>query len=160
MSSEPLAVRVCCGWAATYTRGLPTEIREHRVLEIESDLWEHLQDPGTADREILGRMLRGIHSDVWWRYRTLRESRGAKQGSHEMTTTRITQRWYVWLGIAVVLAGVGSGAIYIQENTEIVPDTAAWATFMLCVLGVMVTAGVGVVLGVLRLTNRHHTRSV
>jgi len=77
-----------------------------------------------------------------------------------MTTTRITQRWYVWLGIAVVLAGVGSGAIYIQENTEIVPDTAAWATFMLCVLGVMVTAGVGVVLGVLRLTNRHHTRSV
>ena len=159
MSSEPFAVWVCRRWAATYTRGLPSEIGELRVLEIESDLWEHLQDPETADREILGRMLRGIHADVWWRYRTLLESRGARQRSHEMTTTqRIARRWYVWLGIAVVLAGVGVGAIYVQENTDLVPDTAAWATFLLSFLGAMVAGGIGVVLGVLRLTNRHHTR--
>lgn len=159
MSYDPLAVRVCRGWAATYTRGLPTEIAELRVLEIESDLWEHLQDPETADREILGRTLRGIQADVWWRYRTLLESRGARQRSHEMTTTqRIAQHWYVWLGIAVVLFGVACGAIYVQENTELVPDTLAWATFMLTFLGAMATGAFGVVLGLLRLKDRHHTR--
>lgn len=158
MRDDPLAVRVSRGWAATYTRGLPTEIAELRVLEIESDLWEHLQDPDTADREILGRTLRGIHADVWWRYRTLLESRGARQRSHEMTTTqRIAQRWYVWLGIAVVLAGVGSGALSIQD-ADIVPDTAAWATFLLCWLGAIVTGAFGVVLGLVRLKGRHHTR--
>ena len=73
------------------------------------------------------------------------------------TTQRIAQRWYVWLGIAVVLAGVGSGALYIQ-GADMVPDTAAWATFLLCWLGAMVTGAFGVVLGLLRLKDRHHTR--
>lgn len=159
MSHDPLAVRVCRGWVATYTRGLPTEIAELRALEIESDLSEHLQDPETADREILGRTLRGIHADVWWRYRTLLDSRGARQRSHVMTTTqRIAQRWYVWLGLAVVLAGVGVGSLYIQENTDLLPGTLTWGTFMLTFSGAMVTGAIGVVLGVFRLIDRHHTR--
>lgn len=158
MSSEPLAVRVCRRWTATYTRGLPTEIGELRMREIESDLWEHLQDPETADEEILSRMLRGIPADVWWRYRTLRETRGVKQRSHDMTTTRyrITQHWYAWLGMAAVLLGVGVGALYVQDF-DFVPDSAAWATFMLSFVAAMVTGGMGIVLGVLRLTNRRHS---
>jgi len=279
-----MAVRLCRSWASVYTRGLPAEITERRLLEIESDLWDHLHDPDTAEREILGRMLRGIHADVWWRYRTLLESSGARQRSHDMTTTtrnwwtpatvaisiavatlgllavviggtasgagvlglqagvpavgglvilagivaqrqrptggsrlvligavltasdplfipvaafviigglwsgrltlseerpdvirlqatrrRMTERWYFWLVIAGTLASVGFGAIYVQESTGFVPDnctefspcwedTAAWATWVLSFLGAMATGGVGVVLGVLRFFDRHHTR--
>lgn len=101
MSAKPVAVRAARTWVRLYTRGLPVDVGARRVLEIESDLWEHLHDPGTADREILGRIVRGIHADVWWRYRTLLEHRGARQRRHDMTTTT-TRGW--WTPVTTVLA--------------------------------------------------------
>lgn len=284
MTREPLAVRLCRAWARTYTRGLPAEIGERRVREIESDLWEHLRDGDTAEREILGRTVRGIHADVWWRYRTLLDSRGVRQRSHVMTTTTrnwwtpvtavigvivtamglvglvageamsgsnaavvlaagapaiggllilgglatrrqrtltgsrlvvagavlvaldplfiplsavviigglwsgnlaltdeqadsirlaatrrsLSQGWYRWLVAAILLTGIGFGvagiaeaAIDTDQCTETNPcwqGTAAWATFTISLLGAMVTGGIGVVLGILRILTRHHTR--
>jgi hypothetical protein len=277
-----MTVRATRRWVRIYTRGLPPEIVDRRLLEIESDLWDHLHDPGTADREILGRTLRGIHADVWWRYRTLLDTRGARQRSHEMTSTT-RQGWWTpvttvlaivlmtmgllgltlgqadgggalalgagvpAIGGALVLAGVASrrrhavrgsrmviagavlgslgdpflipvGAIIVigglwtgeltasdtpdgparqvsrqsmsatwwrwivaaiplvalgfavlvvwphatpDHCTEANPcweDTAAWATWILSWLAAMVTGGIGVVLGVLHLFTRHHTR--
>lgn len=286
MSAEPAAVRVTRSWVRLYTRGLPVDIGARRVLEIESDLWEHLHDPGTADREILGRTFRGIHADVWWRYRTLLEHRGARQRRHDMTTTTtrgwwtpvttvlaivvttmgllgltlgqtedgsggalalaaglpavggalvlfglasrrqhpvrgsrmvvagavlgalgepflvpvgaaiiigglwtgelttsdapdrpdlqvtrrsITSTWWRWLVAGAALGALGFVILVVWEHSGIVPDgcteanpcwedTAAWATWILSWLAAMVTGGIGVVLGVLRLATRHHTR--
>jgi hypothetical protein len=284
MSSEPFAVRFCRRWVTVYTHGLPAEIGQHRLLEIESDLWEHLHDSDTADREILGRTLRGIHGDVWWRYRTLLENRGARQRSHDMTAaTRdwwtpmttvlgivvstmgllglmlgdtggasgglllaaglptvgglvilggmwlrrrrrvdgsrlvlagavlaalepilipisvfvvmgglwtghlvlsaeraatirlevprrsLTDRWYRWIIAGVGLGSVGIVTLLLSEHSVVVPEscteanpcwqgTAAWATWILSWLAAMVTGGVGVLLGLLRLRTRHHTR--
>lgn len=99
MTREPVVARLCRGWTRTYTRGLPAEIGERRILEVESDLWEHLHDRDTAGRGILGRTVRGIHADVWWRYRTLLETRGARQRSQAMTTT--TRSW--WTPVTAVI---------------------------------------------------------
>jgi hypothetical protein len=106
MNSEPVAARLSRSWVQLYTRGLPAEARERRIGEIESDLWEHLHDPGAhdpeaAERELLGRTLRGIHADVWWRYRTLLDQRGARHRSHDMTTAT-TRNW--WVPVTTVLA--------------------------------------------------------
>jgi hypothetical protein len=285
VSGEPWAVRLCRGWVNTYTRGLPAEIGERRLLEIESDLWDHLHDPGTADREILGRTLRGIHADVWWRYRTLLDQRGARQRSHVMTTTTrnwwtpvttvigvvvatmgslglvfgettsgsggalilaaappavggllilaglatrrqqvirgswlvitgaalaafdpifipftavviigglwtgnlaisdeqvdtvrlaatrrsMTDRWYRWILASAALVAFGFATLVFWENSGVVPDdcteanpcwegSAAWATWVIAWFAAIVTGGIGVVLGVLRVLTRHHTR--
>jgi hypothetical protein len=268
---------------------MPSEIRERRLLEIESDLWEQLHDPTEvrAGREILGRVLRGIHSDVWWRYRTLLDLRGARRRSHvmnmntrigsrwwtpvslvigivvatmgilgmalgetasgggaavaaaalppaiggllilaglglrgrrlvvgcrliivgavliamdpifipvagliiigglftgdlvtserdhrppvAMTRDSMTTRWYRWIVAGVVLGGIGfatllvGDAIGTEECTESNPcweGTAVWATWVVSWLAAMVTGGIGIVLGLLRLLDRHHTRSV
>ncbi|MDH4146795.1 MAG: hypothetical protein OEY23_16675 [Acidimicrobiia bacterium] len=74
----------------------------------------------------------------------------------------LTRRWYLWLIVAVAVAGLGFGALYVQESTGFVPDdcgefnpcwqdTAAWATWALSFLGAMVSAGIAVVLGVAHL---------
>lgn len=141
MNPEPVAARTTRRWVRIYTRGLPLEIGERRALEIESDLWEHLQDPGTADREILGRTLRGIHADVWWRYRTLLEARGARQRRHDMTTT-IRHPWWtpaaVGLGILALAAGLFTAATGTSGNA---PATAV-------IMGIAAgLAGGGLILG-------------
>lgn len=149
MNIDPAGAGITRRWVRLYTRGLPVDARERRLLEVESDLWEHLNDPDVADREILGRTLRGIHADVWWRYRTLLEHGGARQRSHD-----------------IVMGGLGLVTLVVWEHSGLVPadcdycwqDTAAWATWILSWLAAMVTGGIGIVLGVLRLFTRHQTR--
>lgn len=141
MSPEPLAARLCRRWASAYTRGLPAEIGERRLLEIESDLWEHLHDPDTVDREILGRTLRGIHADVWWRYRTLLESRGARQRSHVMTTT--SRNWWtpVTTVIGVVVATMGLLGLAVGETTSGSGGALLFAAGLPAIGGLLVLAG-------------------
>jgi hypothetical protein len=118
--SDPLAVRLTWRWTLLYTRGLPPDAQQRRRLELESDLWEHRQDPDEPDavREIFGRFLRGIPADVRWRYRTLLEVRGARQRSQDMTTSIRTNWWVILtavLGAAMLTIGaftamLGGGA--------------------------------------------------
>ena len=62
-------------WARVYTFGLPSEIREARRGEIESDLWEHINDaelgrdapsPFCALHALI-RLLAGVPDDLLWR---------------------------------------------------------------------------------------------
>lgn len=61
-------------WVRRYTRGLPAEVAERRVEEIDADLADHIaheRAAGTGDRRIalgiLSRMLRGLPADTAWR---------------------------------------------------------------------------------------------
>lgn len=62
MSPERLTLR----WVELYTRGLPAGLREERLAEIESDLWEHRR-AGASAGAILSRCLRGVLADLGWR---------------------------------------------------------------------------------------------
>ena len=86
----------------------------------------------------------------------------------EPTRRSIADGWYRWLVAAIVLTSIGFGVAGIAETaldtdrcTEADPcwqGTAAWATFAVSLLGATVTAGIGIILGVLHLFTRHHTR--
>lgn len=61
-------------WVRLYCTGMTEQTRAVRLLEIESDLWEHFADrsaegdsPASISVEALGRMLRGVPSDIAWR---------------------------------------------------------------------------------------------
>lgn len=117
--AEPLSVKAARRWTAVYTRGLSIDVRERRCLELESDMWEHLHDADepNASSAVFGRFLRGIPADVRWRYRTLLESRGARQRSQYMTTSLRSNWWVVLtailgvvpLGISLAMAATLSG---------------------------------------------------
>lgn len=68
------ASRVACWWAATYTLGLASSVRDMRRAEITSDTWEQQFDE--SDRGVsrvaiatsmFGRWLRGVPADLLWR---------------------------------------------------------------------------------------------
>lgn len=114
------SVRVVRLWCDLYTRGLPHDARERRRLELESDMWEHLHDPDETDAKaaLIGRFLRGIPADVRWRYRTLLDSRGARQRSEEMDTTQSRSWWAPLTAVfAVVLLAVG-GLVVVTGGSD------------------------------------------
>jgi len=86
----------------------------------------------------------------------------------EATRRSMTDGWYRWLAAAAILVVVGFGVPGIADavtDTETCTEadpcwegTAIWATWIVSLLAAMVTGGIGVVLGVLRLVTRHHTR--
>lgn len=121
-SADSVPVRLIRSWSRVYTHGLPDSARKRRQLELESDMWEQLNDPSetTATSDLFGRFVRGIPADVWWRYRTLLDSRGARQRSYRMMTLTTTNWWAALtmiLGIAatalallgLVLGDTGDG---------------------------------------------------
>lgn len=62
-------------WVSLYCIGMTSEARGVRRLEIESDLWEHFSDravegasPAHVSVEAFSRMLRGVPSDIAWRF--------------------------------------------------------------------------------------------
>lgn len=77
-----LATKVVRSWVFLYTAGLPADARRERRDEIDCDLWEQFSDadregdaPGHAAREALGRSVRGVPADLFWRL----EQRGVRQ---------------------------------------------------------------------------------
>ena len=108
-------------WVALYTRGPPVDVRDRRLLELESDVWEQLHDADepNASRAVFGRFLRGVPADVWWRYHTLLESRGARKRSQKMTTSLRDSWWVILtailgvvpLGLSLAMAATVSGAV-------------------------------------------------
>ena len=65
-----LAVSAVRGWTRLYTCGLPPDLRDRRRDEVESDLWESVQD-GHSDRALAwhlwGRLIGGLVDDLGWR---------------------------------------------------------------------------------------------
>jgi hypothetical protein len=58
------------GWARLYTAGLTDQLRQRRLAEIESDVWEFEHDPDRprfAAAHLLLRLILGIQHDVSWR---------------------------------------------------------------------------------------------
>jgi hypothetical protein len=118
-------VRFAEKWTATYTRGLPGSSGDRRRQEIESDVWEHSHDPETSAREVTGRCLRGIPADVWWRYRTLLESRSTRERDQGMFSN-LKRNWWPALVVAqAVLVAVSVVLVVIiapdQEGSEVAP---------------------------------------
>ena len=121
--TELLWVALVRRWAALYTRGLPADVRDRRLLELESDVWEHLHDADERNvrRAVFGRFLRGIPADVWWRYHTLLESRRARPRSQNMSTSLRGNWWVILtailgvvplgLSLAMLATVSGGGAI-------------------------------------------------
>jgi hypothetical protein len=69
-----LALALARAWVRLYTRGLPAQLRDSRRAEIECDLWEQRHDEqsrrsrrSATTARVLGRVLRGVPSDLSWR---------------------------------------------------------------------------------------------
>src|SRR5687767_4588776 len=66
------AASIVRAWTRFYTWGLPRELSEARLAEIESDLWEFHADAAGRRRfnptlHVLARLAIGIPDDLWWR---------------------------------------------------------------------------------------------
>ena len=105
-SNASFGVRFTRSWVAFYTRSLDEPVGERRRAEMASDLWEQLNDAssGRASAQVLDRCLRGIPADVWWRYRTLLESRGIRERSRGMYSN-LRQNWWQALVVAQAILG-------------------------------------------------------
>lgn len=107
------AVGLTRTWTAAYTTGLPRDLKQGRRAEIESDLWEHWQDAsaegqpvGVAAGEVLGRCLRGIPADLFWRFNL--------EGEPKMFSKTFIERgtglaMLLILGLMVAMMGSGFG---------------------------------------------------
>jgi uncharacterized protein (TIGR03435 family) len=64
-----LSVRLVRVWTRAYTLGMPADVRDARLSDIECDLWECQHDTDRPARaiEIVARLLLGIPDDVLWR---------------------------------------------------------------------------------------------
>lgn len=81
-------VRAVERWVASYTRGLPTEVRDARRAELRSDLFEHLRQVagdghGRLRRslQVLGRVVRGMPDDLAWRFAQQAAARPAAEAA-------------------------------------------------------------------------------
>ena len=97
-------VRFTRSWVARYTGGLSAEVGDRRRSEIESDLYEQTQDMGTEG--VLGRCLRGIPADVWWRVRMLRQRARQAERNPNMTPDRKRPIWLTLVAIHIVFTFV------------------------------------------------------
>ena len=117
--SAPLRIATAAtrSWVGAYTAGMPSERRAARRTEIESDLWEHAQaarEDGegllSTAREVLGRLARGMPSDLLWRF---------QKGGWEMQSTFVIERStgvVMLLTVLLLLAAtVGSPGISGEE---------------------------------------------
>ena len=121
-------IRLTRRWVRFYTAGLPTEVREARRAELESDLWEQEQEqeagaagrrPTTTALHVLPRFMLGIPADLSWRQQRggskifRKAGRGAIEGAR-LTTAAIRRNWA--LGTAILaLAGVFSAVGVVSQ---------------------------------------------
>ena len=110
-------IRLTRRWVRLYTAGLPTEVREARRAELESDLWEQEQEAGAAGcrptttaLHVLRRFMLGIPADLSWRQQQggskifRKAGRGAIEGAR-LTAAAIRRNWALGT-VILALAGV------------------------------------------------------
>lgn len=93
------------GWVRAYTVGLPTQLRNERIAEIASDLWEQATAGGldgagasAVAAHIFGRTVLGMPADVAWHMSELK--------GNEMQMS-VEQKWttgtFFVLGVAAIV---------------------------------------------------------
>jgi hypothetical protein len=118
ISSLPaLAAAVVRAWTRLYTwRVHPHDARDRRRAEIESDLWESMEETDTGLRrsvQILARMVRGMPDDLWWR--------GDQCLEHP--------RWQRATGIALLALGVFTAWVLNGLRTDVLPEPRGASQF-------------------------------
>lgn len=105
-----MASTFATAWARVYTGGMPSDLRDARRAEIESDLWEcqqaYRRQPGSDTNmaaEILLRTFIGIPDDIGWRLETARERRSSD--SPRRTTMAISSERLRWMGLGAIVGG-------------------------------------------------------
>ncbi len=133
-SNADFGVRFARSWVTRYTGGLSAEVGDRRRSEIESDLYEQTQE-GIGG--VLGRCLRGIPADMWWRVRMLRQHTSKAEGNPNITPNRNRPIWLTFVAIHVVFTFV-LGLIGIPNLTVGPSDNAAvrWTVTAIAVVGV------------------------
>jgi hypothetical protein len=83
-------------WTATYTIGLPQELRDRRRQEIAADVWEQEHHDNTDARgvasatHLAARVVRGMPADVSWRSRERRQ-----RGRTELLEFAVNPTWEI-----------------------------------------------------------------
>jgi len=110
------AVSLARAWTATYTRGLPADMRDGRREEIDCDLWEHqrladlarVTTSGTA-LEILLRLVLGIPADLLWRLEAGASARSERDiRMKESNLVKVAVVIGILLAAATLFAGMGN----------------------------------------------------
>lgn len=115
-------MRFTRSWVARYTGGLSAEVGDRRRNEIESDIYEQTQE-GIGG--VLGRCLRGIPADMWWRVRMLRQHARTAERNPNMRTNRSRPIWLTFVAIHIVftfilgLVGVPNLVIGPSDNAAL-----------------------------------------
>lgn len=144
-----LVSQITLAWVALYTRGVPTDFRDRRRAELESDVWEHAFNrdrEGAHDTvwkralQMIGRLLVGMPADLAWRMELISLSRL----NHSSTASRRPVMYRsridkLLLGVIVLL---GFFAIFnsvgMAFNDEMGENAVLWSTAMgipsLCIL--------------------------
>jgi hypothetical protein len=102
-SNAAYGVRFTRSWVARYTGGLSAEVGDRRRNEIESDVYEQTRE-GIGG--VLGRCLRGIPADLWWRVRMLRQQTREVERNPNMRPSRSRPVWLSIVAIHIVLTFV------------------------------------------------------
>ena len=127
--SHQITAALVRGWTLIYTRGLAREVRQERLYEIDSDLWEQTHaasaersEPIGAAGEMTLRLILGLPADVAWR---MEAGANRARKEREMNASLLSRRvanggradkiFLAFVGLlalyqaAVVFAGVGFG---------------------------------------------------
>jgi hypothetical protein len=80
-------------------------------MEIESDIHEQLQTMGTQG--VLGRCLRGIPADVWWRIRTLLERASQAERNPIMASNPARNLWVAFVVVHLALSLTLAGSLFV-----------------------------------------------
>jgi len=96
-------------WVRFYTRGLPAEIGQRRVDEVDADLHDHIAHEranGIGERRIAravaSRMVRGLAADAAWRRHQAKRAAQSSTGEDTVRKTYYRSAVRVALGVAVV----------------------------------------------------------
>ena len=109
---------VARGWARCYTAGLPADVRDRRRAEIESDVHEHLADGGVGVA-VVGRTLRGIGADLFWR---LGERRAmTNRTGIGAAWAAATHTWFAPAAVLMAVYDLGLGVWVITDTDGKMP---------------------------------------
>jgi len=98
------SIAVVLLWTRLYTWRMPRAVREARIAEIESDLWESSHDDNqsqTLPVQIMARLLIGMTDDLRWRAEQVAPPSHATRLTLALGVATAALLGAVWVGLAV-----------------------------------------------------------